>query len=74
MQPTQKYKLIHVVVRVNNLKLPRVIFTNRLNSPVELLPQSFREELLDRDVIALREDDCKSGVDVVLERISKELQ
>ena len=46
------------------LELP--ILIHRLDGPIELLPQSFREEALDRHGELLREDDREAGIDVIL--------
>lgn len=46
------------------LKLPTLI--HRLDSPFELVAESLRKELLDRNAELLREDDGKAGIDIVL--------
>jgi hypothetical protein len=50
------------------LELP--VLVHRLDGPVELFPQCLGEELLDRDVELLGEDDGETRVDVVLKVIS----
>ena len=51
--------------RRRELELP-VGVIDRLDGPVELLPQRLGEELLDRDVELAREDDGETRVNVVL--------
>ena len=46
------------------LELP--VLVHRLDSPIELLPQGFGEELFDWHVEFLGEDDSQAGIDVVL--------
>jgi hypothetical protein len=50
------------------LELPGIVIANGLDGPVELVPQSLGEELLDRNLELVREDDSETGVDIVLER------
>ena len=56
--------LMQVPCAVPFLKLP--ILVRRLDRPLEFLPQSLREELLDRDVEFFGEDYCESRIDVIL--------
>ena len=49
-------------------KLPVLI--HRLDSPIELLPQSLGEEALNRNAELLGEDDREAGIDVVLQERS----
>ena len=43
-----------------------ILILNRLDGPVELLTQSLGEELLDRDLELVGEDDSETRVDIVL--------
>ena len=47
-------------------EFPRVIIADRLDGPVELVAERLGEELLDRDLELVGEDDGKAGIDVVL--------
>ena len=42
------------------------VFVDRLDRPFEFLPESLAEELLDGHVELLAEDNCESGIDVIL--------
>lgn len=48
------------------LKLPVVFVFDRLDGPVELFSQGFREELLNGNIEFLGEYDSQTGIDVVL--------
>lgn len=47
-------------------ELPCVVIADRLDGPVELVAERLGEELLDRDLELVGEDDGKAGIDVVL--------
>lgn len=47
------------------------VLVDGLDGPVELLPERFREELFDRDIEFLREDDGETGIDVILLRVRR---
>lgn len=53
-----------------SLKFPVIVILDRLNGPVELLSKSLREKLFNGDLEFLCEDDCETGVDVVLSAVS----
>jgi hypothetical protein len=48
------------------LELPVIGIFNRLDGPVEFLPQGLREKLLDRDIELFGKDDSQTRIDVVL--------
>lgn len=45
------------------------VLVDRLDGPVKLLSQCFREELFNRDLEFLREYDGETRVDVILSRV-----
>lgn len=45
------------------------VFIDRLDGPVKLLSERFREELFDRDIELLRENDGETGIDVILSKV-----
>lgn len=47
-------------------ELPCRVVSDRLDSPLELFAQRLGEELLDRHIKLGREDDRKTGINVVL--------
>ncbi len=64
------YHQEHIIVSPTSVVSSRFselpILVNRLDCPIELLPQCFGKELLDRHVKLLREDNGESRVDVIL--------
>lgn len=56
--------------RVACLELPRFIFTDRFDSPVEFFAKSLREELFNGNIKSVGKDDSESRIDVILEYVS----
>lgn len=48
------------------LELPGAVLADGLDGPVELVAERLGEELLDRDIKLVREDDRETRIDVVL--------
>lgn len=54
------------MIVLDDLEGPVILVLNGLDSPPELVAQGLREELLDRYIKLLGEDDSEAGVNIVL--------